>query len=145
MPFDSGFQPDPVAHLIQCAASIIAFPEDWCQGTLSMNGRHCALGALTAAAFGDGDCSHLVTNMAMAINTESVPPRHLRQKVRVYQQAFAHLNAAAMRRAYSSMIDLNDRRRFFHSGRVRQHRLVLEAMHEAASYSTLPNYSRLGE
>jgi hypothetical protein len=134
MPLDAGYQPESVADYIERAMALIATPDRWCQSKLVDNsGRHCAIGALTAVVFGDGDYGHLAMNMAMSFDTErgtavSVPWR-LMPLIDSFNEAIGYLDRAAHRRGYDDIMRLNDHPRVF---RKWHHRRVLQTMSEAA-------------
>lgn len=136
MPFDdSGFRHfEDAGDLIERAAALIESEHAWCQGTLrDHEGRHCALGALIAVAFGDADGGQMAMNLAITRESLDNTPMHLIPTVEIFQQAVHYLDAAALRRRYSTMMILNDWKRRFR--RSYQHRLVLKVMHEAALYA----------
>lgn len=137
MPFDAGYQPESVADYIERARAMIAMPEQWCQQKLVDGvGRHCAIGALTAVVFGDGDYGYLAVNMAMCFDRSAkVPeqwptPSRFVPFIESYNQAVEYLDRAAMRNGYGGIMSMNDQQHIF---RKRHHKRVLQTMSEAAA------------
>jgi hypothetical protein len=137
MPFDAGFQSESVADLIERARAMIASRSAWCQSKLMDElGRHCAVGALTAVVFGDGDYNHIAINAARCLQLErwqTMIGPYDRRQIETFLRAACYLDSAAVRHGYENIMRLNDHhRRFFPN---RQHKVVLDAMRDAAAWA----------
>jgi hypothetical protein len=138
MPFDAaGYHLEPVADYIDRARAMIATPDRWCQLKLVDGVRHCAIGALTAVVFGDGDYGYLAVNMAMCFDRSAkVPdrwpvPARLVPLVDRYNEAVDYLDHAARKQGFDGIMRLNDDRSVLF--RKRQHKRVLRTMSDAAT------------